>query len=314
MNLEAFLRKCDFTDASTLRLSLHPRWVSVHPVVLAITACAGSAVRQQGGAVTLDIPNPSIASVRYLSRMKLFEHLDVPEPRPVTEHEPAGRFVPVTCVRTKEDLHQFITDMIPLLHDSPSEVGPVKYVISELVRNVLEHAQAGGGAFVCAQYYKDSKKVGLGVADAGIGIRQSLSSFHPTATDVAGICMAMRPGITGTSSRFGGTEYNAGAGLFFTKNIAALSRCHMDLVSGTGFYKLLKASAGRPITINRDPLRDKHRAAGDIPHWHGTAVGIDIGVPPSVRFSDAFERISKAFNVHLQEKKRAKYKQPRFVR
>lgn len=314
MNLEAFLRNCDFADPDHLELRLHPRWVSVHPVALAIAACAGVSARELGGRVTLDIPNPDIAFVRYLIRMGLFEHLGVDAPTTITEHEPAGRFVPITQIRSNEDLHHFITEVIPLLHDSPDEVGPVKYVISELVRNVLEHAQAPNGAFVCAQYYRDSKKVGLGVADAGVGVRASLAYHHPTPDDVTAICLAMRPGVTGTSKRFGGTEYNAGAGLFFTKSIAALSRCHITLFSGSGFYKLLRISAERPIVIREDPREDNHRAHDDLPIWHGTAVGVDIGVPPPVRFSTAFAQISKAFRLHLQARKKAPYKKPRFVR
>lgn len=313
LNLEAFLRNSDFQDPTLLDLRLHERWVSVHPVALALTACAGACVRAAGGRVTLSIPDPTIAFVNYLVRMGLFDHLGVDPPREIVEHEPAGRFVPITQIRSKGDLQHFITEMIPLLHDSPDEVGPVKYVISELVRNVLEHADAPSGAFVCAQYYRDSRKVGLGVVDAGVGVRQALSYYHPTPDDVAAICLSMRPGVTGTSSRFGGTEYNAGAGLFFTKSIAALSRTHMTLSTGTGFYKLLKARAAEPVTITDDPRRDRHRALGDLPSWQGTAIGIDIGVPPPVRFSRAFQQISKAFNVHLRARKKARYKRPRFV-
>lgn len=314
MNLETFLRGCDFAERGHLELRLHDRWVSAHPVALAIAACAGAHVRGRGGQITLNIPDPSIAFVRYLVRMRLFQHLGVEPPLTVAEHEPAGRFVPITQIRSTADLHHFITEMIPLLHDSPQEVGPVKYVISELVRNVLEHSQAGEGAFVCAQYYRDSKKVGLGVADCGIGVRQSLSYFHPTPNDQTAICLAMRPGITGTSSSFGGTEYNAGAGLFFTKSIAVLSQTHMALLSGSGFYKLRKVRAGQSILIHDDPHQDRHRLYGDFPIWQGTAVGIDIAVPPAIQFSVAFQRISKAFRVHLQERKKAKYRRPRFVR
>ncbi len=119
LNLGAFLRGCETRDPSELHVVFHPRWVSVHPVAMALTACAGATVRATGGAVHLDIPNPGIAFVHYLARMRLFEHLGVPPPRAVVEHEPAGRFVPITQVRTNDDLRRFITDMIPLLHDRP---------------------------------------------------------------------------------------------------------------------------------------------------------------------------------------------------
>jgi anti-sigma regulatory factor (Ser/Thr protein kinase) len=293
---------------------MHERWVSAHPVALALTACAGAMVRAAGGNVELQIPDPNVNYVHYLVRMRLFEHLGIDPPREITEHESAGRFIPITQVQSSEDLQRFITDMIPLLHDGPEQVGPVKYVISELVRNVLEHSISRSGAFVCAQYYRDSRKVGLGVVDAGVGIRESLRRYHPTRDDVAAICLALQPGVTGTSSRFGGTEYNAGAGLFFTRSIATLSKTHMVLASGSGFYKSKKCPAGTPVRISANPIDDPHSVLLGLPAWQGTAIGIDIGVPPAIPFADAFERISKVFNVHIRASAKARYRKPRFVK
>lgn len=49
--------------------------------------------------------------------------------------------------------------MIPLLHLSEENSTVVKYIIGELVRNVLEHAFAEDGAIVAAQYYKKTNRV-----------------------------------------------------------------------------------------------------------------------------------------------------------
>lgn len=222
--------------------------------------------------------------------------------------------MPITQIQTADDLRRFINDMIPLLHDAPQEVRLVAYVISELGRNVLEHAGARNGAFVCAQYYRRSQKVGIGVVDAGVGIRHALAQSHDTPDDITAICLSMRPGVTGTSRRLGGTETNGGAGLFYTKSIAALSRTHLVLVSGSGFYKLLRTREGQSVIIMDDPRHDRHRALNDLPPWSGTAVGIDIGVPPVIPFSQAFQRIEKVFNLHLRQRKKAAYKRPRFVK
>src|SRR5664279_63149 len=106
----------------------------------------------------------------------------------------------------------------------PLKWNPIRYVISELVRNVLEHSGSTRAAFVAAQYVAESKTLGVGVCDAGIGVRASLSEHHSVHSDAEALYLAMRPGITGKSSRIGGTPYNAGAGLFFTKSIAVASR------------------------------------------------------------------------------------------
>src|SRR5205814_597417 len=79
----------------------------------------------------------------------------------------------------------FLADMVPLLHASRSEVEPIQYVISELVRNVLEHSGSATGAVLCAQYYAESKRLALGVADAGIGIRASLEGHFDVPNDLA---------------------------------------------------------------------------------------------------------------------------------
>ena len=69
--------------------------------------------------------------------MKLFDYLGVSPPCAIEEHEESGRFVPLTQIRTSEDLRQTITNLIPLLHAAPSVADPIRYVVSELGRNVL---------------------------------------------------------------------------------------------------------------------------------------------------------------------------------
>jgi hypothetical protein len=60
--------------------------------------------------------------------------------------------------------------------------------------------------------------------DVGRRRRESMALSHRVPTDAAALRLALQPGITGTTHRIGGTEFNAGAGLFFTKSIASLSR------------------------------------------------------------------------------------------
>jgi len=52
-----------------------------------------------------------------MARMKLFEHLGVPyDARPVTPYEEAGRFLPVTQVRRREEVQAVIGGISALLH------------------------------------------------------------------------------------------------------------------------------------------------------------------------------------------------------
>lgn len=194
-NFGGLARNLDLTDRTFLEFTMHPKYVSVHPVALAMAAAAGAIVKQSGGEFCGELTE-SGGALRYLLRMGLFKFIDLEPPVDVTEHEPAGRFIPLTQIKSAEELSQFIIDIVPLLHASPEEAGPIKYVISELVRNTLEHAISEVGALVCAQYFSSTQRLSVGVADMGVGIKATMSRFHPVRGPLDGIHQALRPGIS----------------------------------------------------------------------------------------------------------------------
>src|SRR5690606_32463246 len=114
--------------------------------------------------------------------------------------DPSGRFVPLTIIKTASEQTKFITDMMPLLHldKTPEHAEAIRYVVSELVRNVLEHAEAPDGAIVAAQYYKKSNRISIGIVDTGIGIKRTINQSHRAWTDSEALKLALTPGITGT--------------------------------------------------------------------------------------------------------------------
>jgi len=311
-NIEGFVRGFNPDGkADELSLEIHPKWVSVHPAVLAMSATAGATMIANGGLVTAKVPQ--IKSLPYLVRMGLFDVLQINPGITVTEHEEAGRFIPLTNVRDNKGLSEFIVNMIPLLHASPDEAEPIKYVISELVRNALEHAVSPVGAFVCAQYFKKTERLAIGVADSGIGILGSMSRSHPVKSSMEAITLALKPGITGTTSRFGGTEYNAGAGLFFTKAIACASRNFFVAYSGDALFKLRRTPSGQTPVIHADPNDDIATRVEGLPPWQGTVVGIDIGIEAHKTFDDLLREIRGAYQLQVREGRKARYKRPRFA-
>lgn len=272
----------------------------------------GARCRAQGGEIRVaDIPGHR--SIAYLIRMKLFDVLGMEPGRQITEHEASGRFIPLTQIQSSHDLKAAITDLVPLLHAPPHVADPIRYVFSEMARNVLEHSGSPVGAFVCAQYYRKSNRIAIGIADAGIGIRASMARSHNVATDKDAIRLALQPGVTGTTSRLGGTEFNAGAGLFFTKSIAALSRNFFLLYSGDALFKLLRTPQAQQSELHADPAMDRHRFVEE-PHWPGTAVGIDVSVEQEIEFAMLLDEIRKAYSIDLKKRKRAYYKKIRFKR
>src|SRR3990167_9405693 len=236
-----------------------------------------------------------------------------PEVLEITEHEPAGRFIPLKQVTNSEKLTEFITEVVPLLHLSPKHAEPIRYILSELMRNVFEHAVSKIGVIMCAQYYKKSNTIRIGIIDRGVGILNTISALHRAKTDLEAIRLALTPGITGTTKRIGGTDYNAGAGLFFIKSIATVNKDFFVIYSGNGMYKLLKADNKKSVRLHADPFKDKHSKGENFPYWQGTAVGIDINLDSTEEFSLLLDLIRKSYSKAVKEQRKAYYKKARFI-
>ena len=298
------MRAIDLGHPEVLEITTNPEWISVHPVVLSLVAARGLESKE------IKCDTLTAKSAHYLERMGLFEFLGIESGISIKEHESAGRFIPINQIRNSDELSQFIKEMIPLLHLQPKQVEPIRYVVSELVRNVIEHAGSPTGAIVSAQYYQKSNRIGIGIADTGVGIKKTINQSHAAASHLQAIGLALTPGITGTTRREGGTEFNAGAGLFFIKTIAKVNRDFFMLYSGNALYKLLKSES---VRLYADPFRDRHSQADDLPSWAGTVVGIDISLRETREFSRLLDLIRDIYLKTVEERRKAKYRKPKFI-
>lgn len=310
-NIDPFLQGFDPSSAHELEVTANDKWISVHPVVISMIAALGLTTKREN----IRCEKFEARSKHYFMRMGLFNILNVPADMSIVEHEPAGRFIPITQIRTSEELTKFITEMTPMLHleSEPEQAKTLGYIVSELVRNVIEHAEAENGAVLCAQYYKKSNSIRIGIADTGVGVKATINRSYHADTDLEAIRLALMPGITGTTRREGGTEQNAGAGLFFIKSIASVNRDFFVIYSGSGFYKLLKKSSSRMSRLNADPFQDRHSKSGDLPYWRGTVVGVDITLDQTKEFSMLLEAIRETYGTAVRERRQARYKRPRFA-
>lgn len=320
-NINAFLKSIDTSNPNVLEITSHKNWISVHPVVLCMVASLGLEVQSRGrveqgqkaSSSPIQCERFTARSKHYFERMRLFSFLNLNSEMEITEHEPAGRFIPLTQIKDSDSLTRFIEDMVPLLHLEKKHAEPIKYIISELVRNVLEHSKSKNGAIVSAQYYPKPNTIRIGIADSGVGIKQTIQKSHIATSDLDAIQLALTPGITGTTSREGGTDYNAGAGLFFTKSIAKINRDLFILYSGDTLYKLLREKKLAEIMLNSDPLDDKHSKETGLPFWAGTVVGIDMGLDKTEEFTSLLDTIRSIYASTVRERKKAKYKKARFI-
>ncbi len=310
-NFRSFVNSLDLSDPSKLEISTHDKWVTVHPANLVIAAALAIQVGKENATIIGQVPETGL----YLDRMGLYDLTKTNSPFNYHKKEETGRFVPIKIIKTADNQSRFITDMIPLLHLSEKNATIVKYIIGELVRNVIEHSFAQNGAIVAAQYYKKTNRVSIAICDTGIGIWKSMNNYWHPRTDLDAIKLALTPGITGTTRKEGGTADNAGAGLFFIKSIAKIARNYFVIYSGSGEYTLLKYKKrvkGMP-RLYADPDRDSHNETDNAPSFQGTVVAVDISLDETSEFNDLLANIGEVYDQSIRERKRKKYRQPKFI-
>lgn len=308
-NIDPFLRSFDASHPDELVITSNKKWISVHPVVLSMVAALGL----RAGRKNVRFADLEAKSKHYLQRMNLFGIIGVKSGISIKEHEPAGRFIPLTQITDSEGLTRFLTDMVPLLHLGPKQAEPIRYIVSELVRNVIEHAQSPDGAILCAQYYQKTNTIRIGIADTGVGIKKTINQAYSAKTHLEAVRLALTPGVTGTTSREGGTEANAGAGLFFIRSIAKVNRDFFMIHSGDAMYKLLKSDMKSHTTLHADPFKERHSTGKGIPAWNGTVVGIDISLDATKEFSTLLDMIHTTFLQTVRERKKERHRKARFI-
>jgi anti-sigma regulatory factor (Ser/Thr protein kinase) len=307
-NIDPFLRSFNPKNPDTLNITANKKWISLHPAALSMIAALGLTLEPS----KITCETFEAASKHYFERMGLFRFLRIDSGITMTEHESAGRFIPLTQIKDSNTLSSFLAEMTPLLHVEPKHAEPIRYIVSELVRNVIEHSLSSQGAIVSAQYHTKSNTIRIGVADTGVGIWQTINNVHNPKNDLEAVRLALTPGITGTTSREGGTEFNAGAGLFFVKSIATVNRNFFVIYSGSALYKLLKRKT-KTIKLQADPYKDRHTKHNDLPPWKGTVIGIDISLDTTKEFSDLLDLIRTTYSVAIRERKKERYKKPQFI-
>lgn len=310
-NFDVFLRGFDPSHKDELIITTNDKWISVHPAVLTAVAALGLTVKPEN----ISFDEITARSGHYLETMGLFKILKKKSPFQINSREPSGRYIPLTQITTPQQQTDFIHEMIPLLHLDPTKADAIKYTVGELVRNVLEHADAKNGAIVAAQYVQEKGIIRIGICDTGIGIRKSMRNvwFSQTQTDLDAIKWAMVPGVSGTTTNKSGTAENAGAGLFFVKSISMVTRNYFVIYSGSGLYKLLKRRPDvRSVRLSADPDKDRNSQTNSAPAFPGTLIAIDISLEKISEFAELLATIRSAYFSAIQNRKQERYR-PKFI-
>jgi anti-sigma regulatory factor (Ser/Thr protein kinase) len=301
----------DFAD-NDVAIGFHPTYVAMHPIGLAFYAALADRFRTEGVRTSASI-NFKIRSIPYLQRMGLFRIFGFEDPVPINEHEEVGRFIPLMKISDSAQLSAFIKTVDPILHTTRDNSRVIKHVFSELLRNVIEHSHAPLGGNVCATYNRKKAKISIGISDAGIGILESMKYHHHLANHREALRAALMPGLSGTTSRIGGTAENAGAGLFFTKCIAQSTRNHFLIYSGNSYFKLNLTPAGQEIVFNPDPETDYKSVRDSLPNFQGTLIGIDVNIEDTKAFTNLIDKIGTAYQLNVKQTKKDYYSRIRFT-
>lgn len=284
----------------------------MEPIALAMIASWGAWCRRLGKTVRVKHLTRHGA---YAARMRLFQHLGVDFDPGLTEHEEAGRFLPITQVSRREQVGPVIGDISALLHlqDDTESLAAVQYCVSELLRNVLEHSGSEDGAFVCAHRYtqRTPHRVSIAVADCGQGIAQHLGTAHPTAltNDAAAIGLALQPGVTGAIPGLYGTPDNAGAGLFITRCIAKGTGGYFFIVSGNAAFRQRRSLTDEEMVIlYPDGFDDPRHDLYSLPApWIGTAVAVEVRTDSIGDYEGFFQWIFRQIPRRMDRKRKIKF-------
>lgn len=306
----SFLERLNFDKPDILEVTTDERWINVHPAHLVLAAALAKKVGKKNAKIANKVPE----SARYLDRMGLYNLISTPSPfGSYTHKDPSGRFIPITFIKNAADQSRFIADMVPLLHLNENHASTIKYIIGELVRNVLEHSFSQDGAVVAAQYFKNTNRISLAICDTGIGLWKALQIWHPH-TDEDAIKLALTPGISGTTRKEGGTSENAGAGLFFIKSIAKTTRSNFAIYSGDTAYILKKTRPDqKKPTLKVDPFEDSCVLKTNLARFSGTLVAVDISLDATVEFKQMLDMIGDVYDFAIRERRNQKFRKPNFI-
>ena len=152
-----------------------------------------------------------------------------PHAYPPTARE--GGHVPALCFTNSDMAYDIIERVMNLilrhLDTDQGSLNAVEWSLGEIMDNVTNHANSPVGGYVQATAYKQGNRVEFVVADAGIGIPQSMGIADPAQA----LRDAISEGVTSDPAK------NAGNGLYGSYRVAFLSggRFEIDSMNGSLF-------------------------------------------------------------------------------
>ncbi|MFH1059232.1 MAG: hypothetical protein V1797_11230 [Pseudomonadota bacterium] len=143
------------------------------------------------------------------------------------------RLTPITQQSRAEKVTAEVLNILELFGSiKPDDKSTFGIILSELIENVPRHAETATPAYIVCQVYPEKLKLGITIADAGIGIKESFlrgeteKYKRPEMPDSYFINLALDMLVTSKTSR------HAGYGLYLFSEVVARNRGTFVVSSG----------------------------------------------------------------------------------
>lgn len=156
--------------------------------------------------------------------------------------------IPATQYKNPKEQDQIVQKivesiLISIKNLERKDFGAFEWAINEITDNVLTHASSPVGGFVQVSVISD-KKILLAVADAGLGIPETIKYAYPDKKDFEAIELAMQEGVTRDS------KLGQGNGLFGSYNICRASHGLFLVLSNRGEVRHI----GDNLSMKNNPI------------------------------------------------------------
>ena len=180
---------------------------------------------------------------------------------------------PIFAIKYKDhNITQMLNTIRDYAMDLPTDLirgyeDAVRYIISELTYNALEHGfNPQIPSLLQFNWYRDKNQLSFILADLGVGIKTHLEqTYAPFTNNTDAIAMALEPEISGTFGVNVGPykqQNNAGMGLYLSSNLGKTLEADMYIVSGDGVAHI------SPLDVTYTTLENA---------WPGTFIYMTIG-------------------------------------
>lgn len=296
-NHEALLQRVDFINISTPLAVDMGRVLFFKPAALSLLygifklhsiLCPD----QERRCIPANLKSEDTDVNRYVQRVNFFKccsEFEQLREEKFGRHDPYGRFVPITEIQSMHETDSIAEQIVKIIFSKSSAPGEaqVKYILTELMDNALQHSESRIGCIAQAQLYAEKFVEGV-ILDCGMGIRNHLSRNKNLAikitSDEKAIELALEPYVSGASFR-GKSNIQEQTQGYHNEGLG-LSVCKELMRRSGGFLQIISGKAGLKITQSGT---SKIRIAG----WPGTLIVFRINCQQLTSIHDIIKEFDK---------------------